>query len=251
MLRAASLPFPIPPAYTGQVQPYLLSRSAIPFISASSGSMGNNGALSGLTALPLTYANAYVFLPANAIQAGSAAGWYFVQMSSTTAGTVFNNTYTTDTPTIPSSPTPFVSTGPGAFTGVTTEQGVTIPVPADAIGANGLLDIRASYSYTNDANTKTMRVRYSGSGGTAFGTAAQTTTAGCGFLLEIQNRGAKNAQVCNTASFGFSPFGTITAVQTSSVDTSQATSIFFSGQKGNAADNIILESLRVAVLYGA
>src|SRR5690349_20306203 len=66
--------------------PYVLAQCGIPFIKASSGTMGNNGALSGLTALPTTYAKAFIWLPAGAIAAGvpAAATWYYVQMSSTT-----------------------------------------------------------------------------------------------------------------------------------------------------------------------
>src|SRR5579859_1785192 len=95
--------------------------NGIPFIVANTGTMGNNGALTLGTALPSTYANAYVYLPANAISAGSAAGWYFCQFSSTTVGTVFNNTYSSGTPQIPAALVSFATTGPGAYTGVTTQ----------------------------------------------------------------------------------------------------------------------------------
>src|SRR5260221_11452742 len=44
-----------------------LLQCAIPFISPSSGTMGNNGALSGITALRQTYPAAWFVVPANYI----------------------------------------------------------------------------------------------------------------------------------------------------------------------------------------
>src|ERR1700693_852831 len=93
-------------------------QNAIPMILPSSGTIGNNGALSALTALPTIYANAYLYFPAGAIVAGSLAGLYYCIMSSTTAGTIYNNTYDTTLgvmPTIPANPVPFVTPGPGAY----------------------------------------------------------------------------------------------------------------------------------------
>lgn len=46
---------------TGSTAPYTLARSAIPFILLSSATMGNNGALTLVTALPATVPKAYVF----------------------------------------------------------------------------------------------------------------------------------------------------------------------------------------------
>src|SRR5437667_3823845 len=65
-----------------------LAAAAIKMVVAPTGTMANNGAITLGTALPSTYANCYLLLPAGAIAAGSAAGWYFAQMSSTTAGVV-------------------------------------------------------------------------------------------------------------------------------------------------------------------
>ncbi len=93
-----------------------LVSGGVPVYVPSSGSIANNGALTLTTALPLIYPNVYLYFPANAIAAGSAAGKYYCQMSSTTVGVIFNNTYVSGTPVVPTSPTAFVTTGPGAYT---------------------------------------------------------------------------------------------------------------------------------------
>jgi hypothetical protein len=97
--------------------------------------MGNNGALSAITAVSTTYAKAYVYLPASAISTGSAAGWYYAVFSSTTAATIYNDTYTSGAPTVPSSPAAFATTGPGAFTQTT---GAYIPGPQVVLAGNAL-----------------------------------------------------------------------------------------------------------------
>src|SRR6478735_660988 len=127
--------------------PRSLFRCAVPFIMPTSGSMANNGVLTLSVALPVAVANGYIYLPANAIVAGSAAGWYYATFSTTTAGVVFNNVYTPATdgvPVVPASPTAFVTTGPGAFTAVVTAQdGPTFTLPADTMGPNGKIVFEA------------------------------------------------------------------------------------------------------------
>lgn len=121
----------------------------IPFVYASSGTMGDNGALSGIAAVNSTYANAYVYLPANAIAAGSTAGWYYAVFSSTTAATVYNNKYTTGVPSVPASPTAFVTTGLGAYTQANANTGPTIVLPANTLSVNGRIEIDAYCTQTS------------------------------------------------------------------------------------------------------
>lgn len=137
----------------------IIARNAIPFIVAPTGTMANNGAITVGTALGATYPSCYLNLPASAISAGSGAGWYFAQMSSATVGTVFNNTYTTGLPTIPGAPTPFATTGPGAYTGVTSlVVGPQITLPANSIGPNGILRTLMLTNELNNANVKTLNM---------------------------------------------------------------------------------------------
>lgn len=172
--------------------PYVLCQSHIPFVVPSSGSMANNGALTVTTTLPTTYTSAYVQLPANAIQAGSAAGWYYAVFSSGTAATVYQETYTLGSPTIPASPTPWVSTGPGAYTQTSgTVSGPGCTVPGGLLGTNGSIQAMASESHNNSAGNKTVAGNY---GGYLFGTAQLTATAQAGFIGGFSNAAATNKQ---------------------------------------------------------
>ena len=89
------------------------------------------------------YSDIYFYFPTNAIYAGSSAGWYYSVMSSTTTGTIYNNVYTTGDLSVPVSPTPFVTTGPGEFvqpTG-TSIVGFNFDLLGGVIGPNGSMDV--------------------------------------------------------------------------------------------------------------
>lgn len=147
-----------------QAMPRIITNGGIPTGKCSSGSFANNGALSGITAFPFTFADCYLSFPAGAIFAGSAAGFYYTQMSSTSAGTVFNNTYTSGTPNVPAILVPFVCTGPGAFTQTTgaAEQQTLFTVPGNSMGKNGSWALQQIFSYNNSAGTKAFSVRWGG-----------------------------------------------------------------------------------------
>ena len=131
----------------------------------SSGTIGNNGALTLTTGLAFTYSNGvYFYFPANAIFAGSAAGVYYVVMSSTTVGTIYNNTYTSGIPKFISSPTPFVTTGPGAYT-QTISTDITLVshvLKGNLLKNFGSLEITDAYINNNSANNKTRKILLNG-----------------------------------------------------------------------------------------
>lgn len=226
-----------------------LAACAIPFVVGTpTGSMANNGAITLGTALPATYASCYLNLPANAIQAGSAAGWYFAQMSSTTVGTVFNNTYTTGLPTIPVSPTAFVSTGPGAFTGVVTAvTGPQITIPAGALGPNGALRTTTLWSALNNANAKTVIASLGGiqilNGGIASAGAAQV-------LSMLYNRGSAAINIAmppaNTTGLGTAG----ASLSQLAINTALAQTLAISGQLAVATDFLVLEAFMLEVSPG-
>ena len=131
---------------------------------------------------------------------------------------------------------------------VTTEETLaTITVPANAMGANGRLHIRAYWTNNNDASLKTMRLRFSGAAGTVFFTAALTTTTEVAIDGFIANRNATNSQA---SSFLISNQSTASslAITTGAIDTTAATTIVLTGQKADAADTITLESYSVELL---
>lgn len=232
----------------GSNNPVPLGRSivqaGIPFVVPSSGTMGNNGALSGIAAVPSAYPSAYVFLPANAISAGSAAGLYYAVFSSTTAATVYNNTYTSGQPTVPASPTAFVTTGPGAFTQVTTEVTlITATIPANALGLNGRTEARADYTWTSSANTKTPRIRL---GVTAVYAGTSSTSTGAIVQASATNR--NNASSQKVSGQHLSSSGAVAySAGTAAIDTTANADLTITLQNSSATETQILESYQVLV----
>ena len=97
----------------------------------------------------------YMYFPAGA-WTGSSAGWYYTTLSSTTAGLVYSNQYTTGQPTIPTSPT-LVTTGAGAYIGVTgTILGPNITTPANTIVPNNLLKLNFIGGNNNSVTSKVI-----------------------------------------------------------------------------------------------
>lgn len=173
--------------------PRIITNGGIPTGKPSSGSFANNGALSGITAFAFTFADCYLYFPANAIFAGSAAGFYYTQMSSTTAGTVYNNTYTSGTPNIPAILVPFVCTGPGAYVQSTgaAEQQTLFTVPGNSMGKNGSWELRQLFSYNNSAGAKTFAVRWGGTNNLAL---AFSTSVCSNIIRTMTNAGKTNVQ---------------------------------------------------------
>jgi hypothetical protein len=140
-----------------------------------------------------------------------------------------------------------------ALTGATTEAILaSIAIPGGAMGPNGVLRVTTEWSYTNSANTKTLRTRLgSGLSGTVFDLIAPTTNAFQRRQCDIKNRNANNAQMAPPSAY-IAGFGTSTgAVLTGAVDTSAAQTLAITGQLTNAGETITLESYRVELAYRA
>jgi len=226
-----------------------IGQSHLPFVIVSSGTMGNNGALTGITAVPAIYASAYCYLPANAIVAGSAAGFYFCQFSSTTAATIFNNTYTSGTPTIPT-PTPFVTVGPGAYTQSTGTYltAYSLTIGANTIGVNGTVRASGLVSSNNTANGKAIRLVFGGT--MILGAASAASGTNTAFIGGFSNRGVANSQVAlSSAALQYATNGT--ALSYGAVDTTASQSMIAQIQLSTTAtDTLILENIVVEIIPG-
>lgn len=230
----------------------ILAQTGIAVGIAGTGSVGANGALTLGTALfsatPYTQ-GCYMFFPAGAAFAASPAGFYLVKMTTATAGTIFNNTFTASgaMPTIPASPTGITDAGPGAYTGDTTARTVwQFTLPANTLGKNGCLGIDQQQTYTNSANTKTFITSF---GGSNILNATPTTTSQCYQIRKMFNRGVTNAQIIPPAGqFGI---GTATATNPVSigVDTTASVVIASTVQLSNATDNAFVEFMRVSTIF--
>lgn len=216
----------------------------VPIILPSSGSVGANGALSGITALPTTYsAGAWMHFPAGAVYSGSAAGFYWTVMSSTTAGTIYNSTFTPGTSTFCSTGTTTAvsDAGPGAYTASTSEIDMAYwTIPANSMGPNGWAELSEIRVNNNSGNNKTHQVRYSGTGSTIVYQVILTTGPEHQNNVIIRNRGATNRNMV----FGISNTPYTAGAGTPgymTVDTTANTNLVTTGTKAVATDNVILE----------
>lgn len=125
----------------------------------------------------------------------------------------------------------------------------TITVPGGWMGLNGILRWHAVWTYTNSANTKTIRTRFGGVAGTIYFSIAPTTTTYSRDFRQLQNQGAANSQKGVTAVVTSTTWASDAAsIVTSSVDTSADTSLVFSGQKASSGETLTLESYLVELI---
>lgn len=125
----------------------------------------------------------------------------------------------------------------------------TVSIPAAWLGPNGSLRIPHQWSHTNNANTKTLRIRLGGIGGTIIYSAAQTTVAQTLAETWLQNKNSHSAQVFG--SIGNRTTDTVAIVSqigTAAVDTSAQVDIVFTSQCANAADSISLDRYVVEII---
>lgn len=139
--------------------------------------------------------------------------------------------------------------GGASHTGSTSETTLaTVSIPAGAMGANGRLSIEALWGATNNANNKTSRIRFSGGAGTEFFTL--TTASYATFSIEkiIHNLTA-SSQIGGISGNGTAGgYGVVTgATVSSSVDTSAATTLLFTGQLATGTDTINLHAFKVTL----
>lgn len=122
---------------------------------------------------------------------------------------------------------------------------VTCNVPANTMGPSGCLYIDALFTYDNNANNKTTRVRFSGLAGSAYSSAIQTNTLGVRHAgVRICNRGLTNSQVGGTGT------AFLGDKVTSIADTTLATSVVLTCQLATASDTCVVESYSVTVTPG-
>lgn len=237
---------------TGAIVSVKLYQSAIPFIVSPTGTMGNNGAVTLGTALPTGFESGpcYLYLPAGAIATSSAAGWYYTVMSSTTVGVVYNNTYTSGLPFIPSTLalTAFATTGPGAYTGVTSAvAGPTFTIPANTFGPNGRIDFKYLLGFNASTNNKTFTLKL---GASTVASLVEATTGVTAFMGEcaVSNQGQTGAQVANSTLVQLGTSTTVNAFL--ALDTTAAVTVTANLTLATATDYIIVNSLTASVTAG-
>lgn len=133
-----------------------------------------------------------------------------------------------------------------SHTGNTNETTLaTITIPAGLLGTNGGIEVRTLWAMTNNANTKLLRVRYSGAAGTAYLSQNFGGTAGAAGQTRWRNRNSTSSQIGTSQLFPNSNTILTNVPVISAVDTSAETSIILSGQLSVGTDSVTLDSYEV------
>lgn len=155
----------------------------------------------------------------------------------------------------PSLPSLLASSGAPLSVGATTAETVlvTIPLAANALGANGFIIVDTTWATTNGLDDKTLRTRFgasgAGTGGTAFKSIVVTAAATFHDGVVIQNKNATNAQEGASAGGLATNFGAATGpAPTSAIDTTAACEVVLSGQKETSGDTLTLLSYRIWIV---
>jgi hypothetical protein len=111
----------------------------------------------------------------------------------------------------------------------------TINIPANMLGINAGVRLRFDTSYTNNVDTKTVRCRLGGIGGTQLLSNGGASVNGVVAELVTSNNGAANAQT-NTGTIN----GALNSSTASTVDTTAATTLVITMQKQVAGDTATL-----------
>jgi hypothetical protein len=122
----------------------------------------------------------------------------------------------------------------------------TLNIPAYTLGANGLIRIKGRVLCTNNANAKTLRVRFGGVSGAVVFSAAMANSSYVSFSCEIGNTNT-NAQ---STVGDYTKDATMVAALavTSALNTTSAQSVVISGQKATAGDTLILLNYCVEIV---
>jgi hypothetical protein len=153
----------------------------------------------------------------------------------------------------PQSPLVLASSGTAVSGAADTNENVlaTITIPGGSMGANGQLWVYTLWSYTNSANTKTLRVRLGGAAGTQVLAIGQSASTHFADFRIIQNVNAQNSQIFFDRGSIPHPGATSAGANiTAAIDTSATTTLVLSGQKASAGETLTLSSYSVMVVRG-
>jgi hypothetical protein len=134
-----------------------------------------------------------------------------------------------------------------AHTGDTAEHTfVTVTLPANTLGKNGRLRITPHWSFTNNANNKTTRVRVGGSSvfATTLASKAQQRVQ-----IDVCNVNSASSQKASVFDTDTGLGSSATAVTLTTINTASASNIQIKGTLANAADTISMEGYLIEYYY--
>ena len=233
---------------------FVMSAHAVPFVLPPTGTVGNNGALTlGGTGI-ISYAGAagfatkcFMYFALGQLYTSSPPNWYYTEMSSATVGVVYSNVFSAQrfgSPTLPT-PTPLVSTGPGAYTGVTTT--VVFPsstIPGKLLGVNGQIRCAFTVDVKNTAGSKTIGAQL---GGISTFFSAIASSQAYGFVTTTRNVASRSKQV--TLYGGYGDIGSAGQnTYTTSVDTTTDKDFALSAVMAVATDYVVVTGYTLEII---
>lgn len=227
-----------------------LMRSTMPMVMPPNLTVAANGALTLSVALPAVYnspssgnGGCYMYFLAGQVYSGSPAGWYYVSMSSTTIGTVYNNLHTGGWPRPPAVPAGLVTASVGAtssdFGNYRTALSVTLP--GGAMGKHGRL--RDRLTLLANASGGASRFAQASLAGFAFHTATISTTGVYSSPIgEVVNMGQANRQQTTTNNSGSGLSGELSSYTpvTNTIDTSADQAVSIALRNSSGSDYLIM-----------
>lgn len=196
--------------------PQVIAQTGIPMIippgnglSAGVQFSGTIGAFNivGAQVMPVIFPACFMYFPANQIAGTSnTAGFYYVVMTSTTAGRVYNNKYTSDIPAAPANPAAFSGVTNGAWLTQTTADVafVMLPVCGGSMGPNGSLEVSDIRCWSNTGNNKLGRCYL---GNTQFaGASGFANTDGASFGTIIRNVNNESVNMAINSDWSYIPY---------------------------------------------
>lgn len=156
--------------------------------------------------------------------------------------------------TITGVPDIFAQSAVAASVGATTSETVlaTISFSGGEMGANGVVEVWASWSNNNSANTKSFRIRAGGIAGTAIFDSSNTTNVSISRPTHLVNVNSESSQkTLASAGQGGGVGSSGGTVVTTTVNTASAWDLVLTGQKANSGDTLTLEGYIVQVFKKA
>lgn len=154
--------------------------------------------------------------------------------------------YSPTTP-VPASPTAFVTTGPGAYTGSTSNIAMrAYNVQGNLMGTRGSVDTQSEWTNNNSAGAKVGNVTWSAAPASPYtlnASFSNTTNTGNQLVWRIKNL-TTNSQINYTSATGSGP----STMTTKTVDSTQTTTVLLWGSIATATDYLISNGMTVKLV---
>lgn len=137
-----------------------------------------------------------------------------------------------------------------SVTGTTAETALyTVAIPDGIMGPNSAMRIEPTWSYTNSANNKLLRLRIGTTiSGAILYERTRTASVTESPLIVIANRGAQNLQANIYAPLGSYGNNIVSAIGTNNFNfATPGLNLYLTGQLANTLETISMESLMVSV----